>query len=110
MHPGVIDTEIGRNFKSVMRFGLQLVAAVGGKTIEQGAATGCYLATNDALGAVSGRYFEDCNAVIVGGDNQLYNEAMAEQLMDVSQALTSRYLVEQKVPKAPKRREQPGES
>ena len=105
MHPGIIDTEIGRHFNPVMRFGLKLVAAVGGKTIEEGAATGCYLATNEALGAVSGRYFEDCNAVIVGGDNHLYNEAMAEQLMSVSQELTSRYLVEQKVPKAPKRRE-----
>lgn len=98
MHPGVIDTEIGRHFNPVMRFGLKLVAATGGKTIEEGAATGCYLATNDALGAISGRYFEDCNAVIVGGDNHLYNEAMAAQLMTVSEALTSDYLVEQKTP------------
>lgn len=110
MHPGVIDTEIGRHFNPVMRFGLKLVAAVGGKTVEEGAATGCYLATNAALGAVSGRYFEDCNAVIVGGDNHLYNDAMADQLMNVSQELTSDYLVQQKVPEAPKRREANNES
>ncbi len=103
MHPGVIDTEIGRHFNPVMRFGLKLVAAVGGKTIEQGAATGCYLATHKSLGAVSGRYFEDCNAVIVGGVNHLYNDAMAEQLMAVSEALTADYLVEQKVPQRKER-------
>ena len=107
MHPGVIDTEIGRHFNPVMRFGLKLVAAVGGKTIEEGAATGCYLATSKALGAVSGQYFEDCNAVVVGGKNHLYNDAMAEQLMAVSEALTADYLVEQE---GPQRRERPNAS
>ncbi len=105
MHPGVIDTEIGRHFNPVMRFGMKVRAAVGGKTVEAGAATGCYLATNETLGAVSGRYFEDCNAVIIGGDNHLYDETMADQLMTVSEELTAKYLVEQKVPQAPKRRE-----
>ena len=98
LHPGIVDTEIDRHFNSVMQFGLKMVAAVGGKTIEQGAATSCYVATSSLLGATSGAYFEDCKAVTVEGDNHLYNHAMAGRLTEVSAGMTANYLVEQKLP------------
>jgi NAD(P)-dependent dehydrogenase (short-subunit alcohol dehydrogenase family) len=96
LHPGVIDTGIGRNFNAVMKFGLTLYVAFAGKTIEQGAATSCHVATSDILGSTSGAYFEDCNAVTVEGHNHLYNMPMAEKLVRVSRELTADYLVEHK--------------
>ena len=48
--------------------------------------------------ATSGAYFEDCNAMIIGGDNHLRNMAMAERLIEVSEGLTADYLVEQQRP------------
>ncbi len=98
LHPGVIDTDIDRNANAVQRFGLKLVAALAGKTIPQGAATSCYVATAEALGATSGAFFEDCNAVTIGGEHHLYDRSMAARLMQVSEELTSDYLVEQKIP------------
>ncbi len=98
LHPGVIDTEIDRNLNTAMRFGFSLMSAVSGKTIEEGAATTCYVATAPALGNVSGRYFEDCNAITIEGRGHMQDEAMAEKLMTVSESLTVDYLVEQRGP------------
>lgn len=106
MHPGVVDTEIDRHSGLATRFGLRLAALFGGKSVAEGAATGCYIATSKQLGAVSGKYFEDCNAVVVSGDHHLYNGAMAERLMQVSQDLVSDYLIEQQVPEFDTPREQ----
>ena len=97
LHPGVIDTGIGRHFNAVMRIGLSVVAAVAGKSIEQGAATSCYLATSDIVDSTSGAYFEDCNAVTIQDRNHLYNKPMAEELVRVSAELTADYLVEPKL-------------
>ena len=79
LHPGTIATDIGRNLNPVMKFGLKMVAALGGKTIEEGAATTCYVATSKWLAKTNGAYFEDCNAVTVQGHNHLYNIAMSER-------------------------------
>jgi len=98
LHPGIVDTEIDRHFNSVMQFGLRVVAAVGGKTIEQGAATSCYVATSPALATTSGAYFEDCNAVTVLGHNHLYNVPMSERLLQMSEEITADFLVDQKEP------------
>jgi NAD(P)-dependent dehydrogenase (short-subunit alcohol dehydrogenase family) len=98
LHPGVINTDIDRNLNAVTRFGFGLLTAISGKTIEQGAATSCYVATAEALGATNGAYFEDCNAVTVGGHNHLRNMPMAERLLEVSEALTADYLVQQQRP------------
>lgn len=93
LHPGLINTEIDRHMSSFKQMGFALMAALGGtKSVEQGAATSCYVATSPALGAVSGQYFEDCNAVRVHG-SYLHNEAMAEELWQVSEDLTRDYLV-----------------
>lgn len=98
LHPGVIKTNITRNVSAPKRWAFGAYAAVSGKTIEQGAATSCYVATADAIGATNGAYFEDCNAVTVLESSHLYNGAMADRLMEVSQELTQDYLVEQQRP------------
>jgi len=94
LHPGVINTEIDRQMSGLMQFGFSIAAHLGyGKTIEQGAATSCYVATSPLLGSTSGKYFEDCNAVTVVGQGHIHDEAMAERLWQVSEELTADYLV-----------------
>ena len=98
LHPGVINTNIARNVAPILRSGFALLTKVGGKTIEQGAATSCYVATNPSLGATSGEYFEDCNAVTVLGDNHMHDREQASRLWVVSEQLTQDYLVEHQRP------------
>jgi NAD(P)-dependent dehydrogenase (short-subunit alcohol dehydrogenase family) len=94
LHPGVINTEIDRNMSRFKQTGFAMWAALGGtKTVEEGAATSCYVATSPLLGSTSGRFFEDCNAVTVQGDNHMTDTEMAEQLWQVSTELTRDYLV-----------------
>ncbi len=93
LHPGVINTEIDRNMGWMAQRGFALLAALGGtKSVEQGAATSCYVATSPQLGSTSGRYFEDCNAVTIG-EGHLHDESMADRLWGVSEDLTRNYLV-----------------
>ena len=63
LHPGVINTEIDRSEPGFFQFAFGVLTAIGGKSIEQGAATSCYVATSPQLGSTSGKYFEDCNAI-----------------------------------------------
>ncbi len=98
LHPGVINTDIDRNLNPLTRFGFGLLTKVAGKSIEEGAATSCYVATNEAIGAVSGQYFEDCNPVTITGSGHMNDMAMAEELMRLSQSLTADYLLEQERP------------
>ncbi len=99
LHPGVINTEIDRNMNRVLQTAFAAVSKLGyGKTIEQGAATSCFVATSPILGSTSGRYFEDCNAVTIGGDGHMHDEAMAAMLWRMSEDLTRNYLVTHKGP------------
>lgn len=98
LHPGVIDTNIARNVAPILRTAFGLLTKISGKTIEQGAATTCFVATSPLLGNISGEYFEDCNAVRVVGDNHMHDREMASRLWVVSEQLTQDYLVEHKRP------------
>ena len=100
LHPGVISTELARNLNPVTRFAWHAYVKMAGKTVEQGAATSCYVATSPDLGAVSGQYFEDSNAVTIEGQGHMHNMAMADRLMDKTIELTQDWLVEFKEPKA----------
>ena len=55
------------------------------KSIPQGAATQCYVATSPALAAVSGQYFADYNIAKPRADAE--DAALAEQLWDVSEKI-----------------------
>ncbi len=98
LHPGVIKTELDRNLSAVSRFAWGAYVKLRGKSVEQGAATSCYVATSDKLGTTSGRYFEDCNAVTIAGGGHMQNQAMAERLLNTSIELTADWLVEFKKP------------
>lgn len=98
LHPGVINTNIVRNLSAIVRSGFALLTKVSGKTIEQGAATTCFVATAESLGNVSGEYFEDCNAVSVLGDNHMHDTEQAARLWLLSEELTRDYRVKLKRP------------
>lgn len=100
LHPGVINTEIDRTEPGLFQVAFGVLTAVGGKSIAQGAATTCYVATSPQLGEISGRYFEDCNAVTVLGDNHMHDVMQAEQLWQVSETLTQDYLDELEAPQS----------
>ncbi len=100
LHPGVIATELSRNLNPVSRFAWHAYVKLAGKTVAQGAATTCYVATSAQLGNVSGRYFEDCNAVTIEGQGHMQDLAMAGRLLEKSIELTRAWLVEFKPPSA----------
>jgi NAD(P)-dependent dehydrogenase (short-subunit alcohol dehydrogenase family) len=99
LHPGVINTEIDRNMSRFMQGGFAVATAFGyGKSIAEGAATTCFVATNPSLGSTSGKYFEDCNAVTIVGEGHLHDKAMAERLWNVTEEMTREYLVSHRGP------------
>jgi WW domain-containing oxidoreductase len=92
LHPGVIAaTNLGRHlspvFGAVFRF-LSFTPLL--KSIPQGAATTCYVATSPALAKVSGVYFSDCNPKVPSAHAR--DGAMAERLWTVSEELVKGYL------------------
>ena len=98
LHPGVINTRIARNLNPLLQTGFGVLTAVAGKTLQQGAATSCFVATHPSLGAVSGQYFEDCNAVEIPGDHHMGNAEQAARLWELSETLTRDYIVEHGTP------------
>lgn len=83
LHPGVVDTKMLRSS------GLDL-SRYQVKTLAQGAATSCYLATSPTLAGVNGYYFSDCNPQEPSAFMQ--DAKMAKKLWDVSEELVQDYL------------------
>jgi WW domain-containing oxidoreductase len=83
----IFDTNLQRSMK-VPRVILDPVAGLSKllvlKSIPQGAATQCYVATNPALAAVSGQYFA-CNIAKTRADAQ--DPSLAKRLWDVSEKI-----------------------
>lgn len=92
LHPGIINTNLGRHFASWKRAAGKLIGWTFMKSVEAGAATSCYAATAPALARVSGRYFEDCNPVVPKIGKHMEDAAMAKALWSKSEELTARYL------------------
>jgi WW domain-containing oxidoreductase len=61
LHPGVIATPLGRHMPGIARSVLAAAKPLFLKTVPQGAATQCYVATHPSLDGVTGEYFADCN-------------------------------------------------
>jgi len=88
VHPGVIATNLGRHMGLNLRFVKPLANAIALKTIPQGAATQCYVATHPSLRTVSGEYFADCNVATSSRHGQ--DEAMAERLWTVTEEIVAK--------------------
>lgn len=92
LRPGVIPTNLGRHLPQWQVWALKTVGKAFTKTIPQGAATTCYVATAPALAKTSGYFFNHCNPHRPGGNTE--NKALAEQLWTVSNELTADYLID----------------
>ncbi len=92
VHPGVIVTNLTRTLPSVLASGYRAISGLACKTIPQGAATQCYVATHPSVSAYNGEYFSDCN---LAQPSAHANDAkLAQRLWEFSEAavaeLTSR--------------------
>lgn len=87
LHPGVIATNLGRHMNIVARVGFPVAAMIAMKSIPQGAATQCYVATHPSLENVSGEYFYDCNVGKSSSNGR--DEAMAERLWTVTEQIVA---------------------
>ena len=90
LHPGVINTNLGRHMPWYTRAAASLFGWTFMKSVEAGAATQTYLATNPEVAGVSGLYFADCNPA--EGSSFMTDDAMAARLWEVSEKLTADYL------------------
>ena len=61
VHPGVIKTELVRHFNPLVRIAASLGGALFFKSVEQGAATQCYVAVHPGVLDINGEYFFDNN-------------------------------------------------
>lgn len=92
LHPGVINTNLGRHFDAWKRVAAGLIGWTFMKSIPQGAATSCYLATAPQLATTSGFYFEDCNPVLPAPGTYMDDTQLAERLWAISEELCQEYL------------------
>ncbi len=90
LHPGVIITNIVRHLPQWQQRAARLAAWTFAKTVEEGAATTCYVATHPALDGVSGYFFTDCNPMKPAGP-YMEDDALAAKLWEVSMELTHGY-------------------
>jgi len=86
VHPGIIMTNLARHFPEWQKVAGRLIGWMFMKSIEAGAATQCYVATNPVLADVSGYYFSDCNPLLP--TEQMQDPALAARLWEVSEELT----------------------
>jgi NAD(P)-dependent dehydrogenase (short-subunit alcohol dehydrogenase family) len=93
IHPGIINTNLGRHFAVWKRAAGSLIGWTFMKNVEEGAATQCYAATAPALVRVRGQYFEDCNPVVPKAGKHMDDAALAARLWDKSAELTRQFLV-----------------
>ena len=98
VHPGGIQTELGRNLEpEVAKRFEQLIEDYPDlwKTVPQGAATSCWAATSPDLNGKTGLYLEDCHISEPGGEDMLnggyvphaYDADGAKQLWTLSNDL-----------------------
>lgn len=97
VHPGIILTNLSRNLTGLQGLAMSnpvtawvVGKAMGSKTIAQGAATQCYVATAPELATVSGRYFDDCNEARPSRLGQ--NQKLAQRLWEYSCEKVSGYI------------------
>ena len=87
VHPGVINTNLGRHMPKLMMLPFALVSPLVLKTIPQGAATQTYVATHPSLAQVSGEYFADAN--VAESTRHGRDMALAQKLWAVTEDIVA---------------------
>jgi NAD(P)-dependent dehydrogenase (short-subunit alcohol dehydrogenase family) len=88
LHPGVIRTNLGRSMGGAAQFALTLAGPLVLKTIPEGAATECYVATHTGAAGLSGEYFSDCNVAKPRHDAE--DPALATRLWETTEQIVAR--------------------
>jgi NAD(P)-dependent dehydrogenase (short-subunit alcohol dehydrogenase family) len=88
LHPGVIATNLGRHMNPIAVGALALAKPLFLKSIPEGAATQCYVATHPSLAEVSGEYFADCNVAKSSAKSQ--DADLAKKLWDASEEIVAK--------------------
>lgn len=89
LHPGVIATELSRNMNPVAGVAMKLAAPLILKSIPEGAATQCFVATHPQMEGVRGKYFGDCNEWCPNHHGR--DQGLAQRLWEVSERIVSGY-------------------
>lgn len=84
LHPGAINTNLFRHI-TWMNGVARMMGKFVLKSVEQGAATTCYVALHPQVKGVSGEYFSDCN--LAKPSKQAQDAALAQKLWDFSISL-----------------------
>ena len=87
LHPGVIRTNLTRNMNPVAGVAMAIAAPLVLKSVAEGAATQCYVATHPNMEGVSGKYLADCNESRPGHHGR--DPAMAEKLWEASERIVA---------------------
>jgi NAD(P)-dependent dehydrogenase (short-subunit alcohol dehydrogenase family) len=90
IHPGIIMTPLMRNIGDIRATLTGIFSWPVSRSVEQGAATQCYVAASPNLEGVSGHYFADCNPARMSAHGQ--NPELASRLWAVSEELAAGYL------------------
>lgn len=85
LHPGVIRTELQRHMPALAVMGMNALAPLVLKTVEQGAATQVFVAAHPEPATTSGQFFADCNVARARSDTD--DAALAERLWEVSERI-----------------------
>lgn len=88
VHPGVIATNLGRHMGLVARIAAPIATAIALKSVAEGAATQCYVASHPSLAAVSGEYFADCNVAPCSRHGR--DDAMGDRLWTVTEQIVAK--------------------
>ncbi len=88
VHPGVIATNLTRHMNVFARVGFPIAGAIALKSVPEGAATQCYVASHPSLATVSGEYFADSN--ISKSTRDGLDVAMGDRLWKVTEELVSK--------------------
>ncbi len=87
VHPGVIRTGLQRHMNSLLAASLSVFGPLALKSVQQGAATEVYAATNPQLANVSGEYLADCNIAKPRADAN--DPTLARKLWEVSEKIVA---------------------
>lgn len=87
LHPGVIRTRLARNMNPMVSLVMKIINPLFLKSVGQGAATQCFVATHPSLAGISGEYFADCNLSKPRPDAE--NPDLASKLWDVSEKIAT---------------------
>ncbi|MFW6201107.1 MAG: zinc-dependent metalloprotease [Gemmatimonadota bacterium] len=90
IHPGVIDTNLGRNMNAFMRAGMVLGGKLFFKSTEQGAATQTFAAVHPGAAGINGEYLADCN--IAKSSGKARDAELAKRLWEESEKIVDELL------------------